>query len=177
MRTSIITLLFSFSLIFTAQADTITNNKQISCSQKKPCLISPSSKKIKPIMVSFSEKIENGKKSIFSIRFSYPKGKLQNHTLKSMENLNSDDPYEFRYADLDGDQNKDLALKAFTGTRINHYHYWIYSRKTYTYLYLGLHEAISYDKKHKKLLSLRRGSSEKTRAFKVSSKGKIEPLP
>ena len=165
--------LFPF-IVVSASAKPITNNRQLTCSQKIKCLIQPSGAKIKPVLVSFVEREQDQKKTILSVQFSYPNGKMASNNVKSMEPVLSNEPYEFRYVDLNGDKYKDLALRTERGTHINHYQYWLYSTVMGTYIPLGIYPELSYNSKLKKLQTLSRHSSLPSKTFKLEKDKLIE---
>ncbi len=171
MRLLIFSLLF---IIASASAKPITNNQQLTCSQKIKCLIQPSGAKIKPILVSFVEREQDQKRTVLSVQFSYPNGKVASNSVKSMEPVLSSEPYEFRYVDLNGDKYKDLALRTVRGTHINHYQYWLYSTSTGTYTPLGIYPELAYNAKLKKIQSLSRHSSMPSKTFKLKKDKLIE---
>ena len=169
MRLLIFTFLFIASIV---EAKSITNNRLLTCSQKMKCMIQATDAKIKPILVSFTEKTQNQKRKILSVQFAYPHGKITSDSIKNMEPVTAREPYEFRYVDLNGDKYKDLALRTEKGSHLNHYQYWLYSAASGTYTALGIYPELSYNAKLKKLQTLSRHSSQPTKTFKLE-KGKL----
>lgn len=172
MRLLIIIILFTST---SALAQTITNNKILTCSAKSKCLVQPNSGKIKPILVNFNEKLlAKNKKRIISIQFIYPIGKTESSTIKAMEPVAGTEPYEFRYVDINGDKYLDLALRTSRGAHQNHYQYWVYSPKKSSYLSLGVYPELGFNPQLKKIQSLSRHGSISTQNYKLRDNKLIE---